>query len=146
DREILAPHHLRESLDPGKRGSKLVADDRDEIAFRAVQPLELRDRFALLSVCFGGRDRKAKLLRHRLDEADIVRAPFPGTIELRERERAGQATTDTDRRRRRGDDVLTHDVVRTGGRRETRIPAHVADYDGAPEPRSQTRDRHIRGA
>src|SRR6266513_1947966 len=65
---------------------------------RAVQALELDDRGALSLEGLGCGDRDAKLLRHGLDEPDVVGRPLAGPVDLRERERAGELTADANGR------------------------------------------------
>src|SRR5439155_248871 len=91
---------FRETLDAGEGRAKLVADDRHEVAFRSVQALELDDRGALALEGLGRGDRDPELLRHGLDETDVVGRPLPGAIHLRERERACELASDADGRAR----------------------------------------------
>ena len=83
-----------------------MADDRHEVAFRSVQALELDDRGALALEGLGCGDRDPELLRHGLDEADVVGGPLSGAIDLREGERACELASDANGRGRRGNDVL----------------------------------------
>ncbi len=72
DGELLVPHELTEPLDPRQRGAELVADDRHEVALRAVQLLQLRDRFPLLLDKLRGRERRHRLVAEQAEQPRVV--------------------------------------------------------------------------
>ena len=136
EREVLAPHHLREPLDPRKRGAELVADDGDEVALRSIQPLELGDGLALLLERFGGRDRDAQLLRDGFDEPDIICGPLTRAVDVGQRERAGELATHANGCGRDGDGAAQRDTCAQAPV-EPLVPTEIRRDDGAAEPRGQ---------
>src|SRR5205823_800446 len=143
--EVLASHHLREALNARERRAELVADDRNEIALRSVQPLELGDRGALALEGLGRRDRDAKLLRDGLDEADVIGRPLSGAVDLRERKGAGELTSDADWGRGGCDDVLLDHILGRARIGEPSILADVSHDDRASEPSGEARYGYVLG-
>ena len=71
-RQLLVPHHLAEALDAREGRAELVADDRDELALRAVEALRLLDRLTLPPEGLDGGKGGGDLVREQREHPCVV--------------------------------------------------------------------------